>query len=109
VLDDDSPLAPGRKYVITLASVAQKQGLHKRNLLPPQDAPERKALQDAIDNLNFSVKIRIGFDPTHLSQRASRSRLQKAAPDRPEPTYSPLTPMNRFAALNPSYEPRYVA
>jgi hypothetical protein len=66
VLDDDSPLAPGRKYVITLASVAQKQGLHSGIFFRLKTAPERKALQDAIDNLDFSLKIRIGFDPTHL-------------------------------------------
>jgi hypothetical protein len=66
LLDDDSPLAPGRKYVITLASVAQKQGLHSGIFFRLKTAAERKALQDAIDNLDFSLKIRIGFDPTHL-------------------------------------------
>src|ERR1700754_824748 len=66
LLDDDSPLAPGRKYVIALASVAQKQGLHRGIFFRLKTAPERKALQDAIDNLDFSLKVRIGFDPTHL-------------------------------------------
>jgi hypothetical protein len=66
LLDDDNPLSPRRKYVITLASVAQKQDLHSGIFFRLKTAPEREALQDAIDNLNFSLKIRIGFDPTHL-------------------------------------------
>jgi hypothetical protein len=66
LLDDDSPLSPGRKYVITLASVAQKHSLNSGVFFRLKTAPERKALQDAIDNLNFSLQIRIGFDPTHL-------------------------------------------
>ena len=66
LLDDDSPLSPGRKYLITLASVAKKQGLNSGIFFRLKTAAERKALQDAIDNLNFDLKIRIGFDPTHL-------------------------------------------
>jgi hypothetical protein len=67
MLDDDHPLTtPPRKYLITLASVAQKHGLHSGIFFRLKTAPERKALQDAIDSLNFDPKIRIGFDPTHL-------------------------------------------
>jgi hypothetical protein len=66
LLDDDHPLAPPRKYVITLASIAQKQELHSGIFFRLKTAPERKVLQDAIDNLNFDLKVRIGFDPTHL-------------------------------------------
>ena len=66
VLDDDHPLAPPRKYVITLASVAQKRQLHSGIFFRLKTAAERKALQDAIDSLDSDLKIRIGFDPTHL-------------------------------------------
>jgi hypothetical protein len=66
LLDDDHPLTPGRKYVITLASVGQKHKLHSGIFFRLKTAAERRALQDAIDNLNFDVRIRIGFDPTHL-------------------------------------------
>ncbi len=66
LLDDDHPLAPPRKYVITLASVAQKRQLHSGIFFRLKTAAERKALQDAIDSLDSDLKIRIGFDPTHL-------------------------------------------
>lgn len=66
LLDDDHPLSPTRKYVITLASVAQKQKLHSGIFFRLKTAAERKALQDAIDKLNFDLRVRIGFDPTHL-------------------------------------------
>ncbi len=66
MLDDDHPVTAPRKYLIKLASVAQKNGLHSGIFFRLKTAAERKALQDAIDSLNFDPKIRIGFDPTHL-------------------------------------------
>ena len=68
LLDDDSPLEPSRKYVITLASVAQKNGLHSGIFFFKTEPPPgtRQALQVAIDALNFDSHIAIGFDPTHL-------------------------------------------
>ena len=66
LLDDDHPLSPTRKYVITLASIGQKHGLHSGIFFRLKTAAERNMLQFAIDNLDFNMKIRIGFDPTHL-------------------------------------------
>ena len=66
LLDDDHPMTPPRKYVITLASVAQKQGLNTGIFFRLKTTAERAALQTAIDNLDFDLGIRIGFDPTHL-------------------------------------------
>jgi hypothetical protein len=66
LIDDDHPLNSPRKYVITLAQLAQKNGLHSGIFFRLKTAGERKALQAAIDNLDFNLKIRIGFDPTHL-------------------------------------------
>jgi hypothetical protein len=66
LLDDDHPLTPTRKYVITLANIAQKHKLHSGIFFRLKTAAERQALQAAIDSLNFDQKIRIGFDPTHL-------------------------------------------
>ncbi len=64
MLDDDHPVGPvTRKYLITLASVAQKHKLHSGIFF---DCPDRKALQAAIDALNFDTHIKMGFDPTHL-------------------------------------------
>jgi len=67
ILDDDHPgnTVP-RKYLITLASVAQKHGLHSGIFFSLKTDAERKALQVAIDTLNFDPKIKMGFDPTHL-------------------------------------------
>jgi len=67
LLDDDHPdETVSRKYLITLASLAQKNGLRSGIFfdLKPQSA--RDELQRAIDDLDFDSKIRIGFDPTHI-------------------------------------------
>ena len=66
LLDDNHPLSPPRRYVITLANIAQKHHLNSGIFFRLKTVPERKALQNAIDTLNFSATIRIGFDPTHL-------------------------------------------
>ena len=66
MLDDDNPIDPPRKYLITLASVAQKNGLHSGIFFDLKPDAARKKLQKAIDNLNFATSIKMGFDPTHL-------------------------------------------
>jgi hypothetical protein len=67
MLDDDHPdETVSRKYLVTLASVAQKQGLRSGIFFDLEPPAARKALQDAIDEHNFDIKIKIGFDPTHL-------------------------------------------
>lgn len=83
LLDDDHPLSPGRKYVITLASIAQKNKLHSGIFFRLKTAAERKALQDAIDSLNFSLTVRIGFDPTHL-EPTGLTIAQAKSGDRPD-------------------------
>lgn len=69
MLDDDHPGddAP-RKYLITLASVAQKHGLRSGIFFFKKEPPPgtRQTLQAAVDSLNFDPHITIGFDPTHL-------------------------------------------
>jgi len=67
VLDDDHPdETVSRKYLITLASLAQKHGLRSGIFFDAGPPAARAALQDAIDHLNFDSRIQIGFDPTHL-------------------------------------------
>ena len=69
MLDDDHPVeGVPRKYLITLASVAQKHGLKSGILFFKTEPPActRQALQAAVDSLNFDPHITIGFDPTHL-------------------------------------------
>lgn len=65
LLDDDKPLSPTRKYIISLAAAAQKHKLHPGCFfgLPAQ---LRKGLQKAIDDMNFDPEVKIGFDPTHI-------------------------------------------
>jgi len=67
MLDDDHPdNSVSRKYLITLASVAQKNGLASGIFFDLKPPAARMLLQDAIDDHNFDSKIKIGFDPTHL-------------------------------------------
>ena len=66
MLDDDNPIDPPRKYLITLSSVAQKNGLQSGIFFDLKPDAARKKLQKAIDELNFDTSIKMGFDPTHL-------------------------------------------
>jgi hypothetical protein len=69
MLDDDHPVGPvPRKYLITLASVAQKHGLNSGIHFFKKEPPPgtREKVQATIDSLNFSEHVVIGFDPTHL-------------------------------------------
>jgi hypothetical protein len=65
LLDDDKPLSPSRKYIILLAGVAQKHGLHS-GIFFDLPASLRNGLRKAIADQNFSPAVKIGFDPTHL-------------------------------------------
>jgi hypothetical protein len=68
LIDDDDPLDSGRRYVITLANIAQKHGLHSGIFFfkkePPQGTRER--LKAAVARLDLDPGIQIGFDPTHI-------------------------------------------
>jgi hypothetical protein len=69
LLDDDHPVdGVPRRYLITLASVAQKHGLRSGIFFFQKEPPPgtRQALQKAVDDLNFDPHITIGFDPTHI-------------------------------------------
>lgn len=64
LLDDDKPLSPTRRYMILLAGAAKAHGLHSGIFfLPPTF---HKAINQAIADNNFSTRIKIGFDPTHI-------------------------------------------
>jgi hypothetical protein len=65
LLDDDHPLSPTRKYLIRLAGIAEVHGL-QTGIFFGLPATLRKGLRKAIEDLNFSGSVKIGFDPTHL-------------------------------------------
>ncbi len=80
LLDDDHPdETVSRKYLITLASLAQTHALHSGIFF---DCPDKVALQKAIDNLDFDIHIKMGFDPTHL-EPTGITIAQAAAGQRP--------------------------
>lgn len=66
LIDDDNPLASGRRYVITLANIAQKHGLNSGIFFDLKPPARRELLKTAIAQLDFDPSIRIGFDPTHI-------------------------------------------
>ena len=66
MLDDDHPTDMSRKYLITLASVAKKNGLNSGIFFDLKPPAARTKLQKAIDALDFDPSIKMGFDPTHL-------------------------------------------
>jgi hypothetical protein len=72
LLDDDHPLESSRRYVIRLAAIAERHGLHSGIFFLtskiPADKKEamRAAIRQAVETQNFDPKIVIGFDPTHI-------------------------------------------
>lgn len=66
LIDDDDPNHSGRRYVITLAKIAQKHGLNSGIFFDVKPPARRELLKKAIERLDFDPKIQIGFDPTHI-------------------------------------------
>lgn len=65
LLDDDNPLAPGTPYLLQLAAAAEAEGLITgiRWGLPKALA---SAVDDAISAGDWSRKVKVGWDPTHV-------------------------------------------
>lgn len=66
LLDDDAPLNPSRRYIILLAEAARARGLRTGILFNLKDDAKRARVEKAIADHDFSDKIEIGFDPTHI-------------------------------------------
>jgi hypothetical protein len=90
LLDDDAPLEPSRRYVLTLAAVARDHGLETGVLWGLQRAT-RERLQRAILERDFEAPGKIGWDPCHIQvtgmtaaqarqgQRPTREKLRAAS------------------------------
>jgi hypothetical protein len=90
LLDDDAPLEPSRRYVLTLAAVARDHGLETGILWGLQRAT-RERLQRAVLERDFEATGKIGWDPCHIQvtgmtpaqarqgQRPTRERLRAAS------------------------------
>lgn len=66
LLDDDSPLDPGRRYLLQLAAAAEKMGLETgiRWGIPVKLV---KAIDKAIHDEDWDADLfKIGWDPTHV-------------------------------------------
>jgi hypothetical protein len=69
ILDDDNPLNPPRRYLINLMSAAEAQGLHSGGFFG-LTANLKKGLQAAVEALDATASVKIGFDPTHVEVSA---------------------------------------
>jgi hypothetical protein len=65
VLDDNSPLSPGKPYLLHLAVEAEKQGLMTgiRWGLPTKLA---QAIDEAITHEDWQANVKVGWDPCHV-------------------------------------------
>jgi hypothetical protein len=65
LLDDNSPLNPGKPYLLRLAAAAQRQGLITgvRWGVPKKMA---EAIDNAIAAKDWKADVKIGWDPTHV-------------------------------------------
>lgn len=65
MLDDDSPLAPGKAYLLRLAAAAEKEGLITGiRWGAPKALAE--ATNTAIAQKDWKADVKIGWDPTHI-------------------------------------------
>ncbi|WP_330544352.1 hypothetical protein V0242_10740 [Aeromonas hydrophila] len=65
LLDDDSPLNPGKPYLLQLAAAADKFGLTTGIRW---DVPKRliQGIDNAIAQKDWSAPVKVGWDPTHV-------------------------------------------
>jgi hypothetical protein len=65
LLDDDSPLASKKSYLLQLADAAAKQGLNT-GIRWGVPAALVGAIDTAIKNKAWDANVKIGWDPTHV-------------------------------------------
>jgi hypothetical protein len=96
LLDDDAPLQPSRRYVLTLAAVARDHGL-ETGVLWGLQRPTRERLERAIRERDFDAPGKLGWDPCHVQvtgmtpararqgERPTRESLRAVASEVPQP------------------------
>jgi hypothetical protein len=65
LLDDDQPLGPSSRYVLTLAALAGDLGL-RTGALWGLSKNLREATADAIAQRKYGAEVKIGWDPCHV-------------------------------------------
>jgi len=70
VLDDDAPLAPGRRYLLALAIAADRYGLETGITWGFEAWPLlRRAIDEAIAARHADAVVKVGWDPCHVQVR----------------------------------------
>lgn len=94
VLDDDSPLAPGSRYLLALTIAARSQGLDT-GILWGLSAEAAAPVHTALAAGDLSAAVRVGFDPTHVevtgltlaaAQAGARPTFSGTQPAQPTPS-----------------------
>jgi hypothetical protein len=65
LLDDDSPMAAGKPYLLHLAAAAEKAGL-VTGIRWGVPKALTGAIDDAIASKDWNANVKIGWDPTHV-------------------------------------------
>ena len=65
LLDDDSPLSPGKAYLLQLAAAAEKAGL-VTGICWGVPGKLVAAIDRAIADKDWNADVKIGWDPTHV-------------------------------------------
>lgn len=68
VLDDEAPLAPGRRYLLALAIAADRYGL-QTGITWGLPEPLRRQTLEAIATRRPDADVKIGWDPCHVEVR----------------------------------------
>ena len=90
LLDDDAPLQPSRRYVLTLAAVARDHGL-ETGITWGLQRSTRQQIDRAIRERNFDAPGKIGWDPCHV-EVTGMTPAQARQGQRPTPDLLQLSP-----------------
>jgi hypothetical protein len=89
LLDDDAPLQPSRRYLLTLAAVARDHGL-ETGITWGLQRSTRQQIERAIRDRDFDAPGKIGWDPCHVQVTgmtpAQARQGQRPTPDLLQPT-----------------------
>ena len=77
MLDDNNPTTPPVSYLLRLAAASRNHGL-ETGILWGLPAHLKQGVEDAIEAEDFSARVKVGWDPTHIQPAGITVKEAKA-------------------------------